>query len=532
MAVLRSLPLLLLLVHAEACTRDEIEGLIWRQTRASSEDERRALATRAWSCARDARDAGLVWRVGAALANAHLWHDAALAFARHVRLAPEATPSALVALGKARAHSGDRDGSASAFSRAAALHASDPDVWYEWARAVELTTDEPLTRARANFTRAALLALGSRRRAAWTSTRRLRPRALGARARRVIVVRRREHAPTLVVGNDGVALDAATRAPLETWHGSQTRFHANVVPASARAPPREYPRAALVATPMGTGYYHFLTDGLPRAVIAARVARGAPLLVQRDGVNRRRHAFVDDFLRRAGVAASRVEPVDVVPRGRGFAATAPRALIHSLVFVDWAWSRGPADDGAPWHLPPPDAFAITRAALGLARRPLPRENGTSEQRPVVVVVLRRAAATRRLAERCERALLDALRAAPLDARVFADDDDDGRRDGPAARALRVFGRADAVVGVHGAGLANAMLCRSACALLELALPRAPHARYFEHLARSLALPYAAAEVAVDAPLGAPAYSAHTVCPREHPADVVVRLLALLGVDPT
>lgn len=59
---------------------------------------------------------------------------------------------------------------------------------------------------------------------------------------------------------------------------------------------------------------------------------------------------------------------------------------------------------------------------------------------------------------------------------------------PLRRAVRAFGRAAVVVGVHGAGLANALFMPAGGHLLELRLPQ-PHADYFAHLAAALDLHY-------------------------------------------
>jgi len=53
----------------------------------------------------------------------------------------------------------------------------------------------------------------------------------------------------------------------------------------------------------------------------------------------------------------------------------------------------------------------------------------------------------------------------------------------------LFGSAALVVGVHGAGLANALFCVEGAALLELSLPE-PEFGEYEHLAGALGLAYA------------------------------------------
>ena len=53
----------------------------------------------------------------------------------------------------------------------------------------------------------------------------------------------------------------------------------------------------------------------------------------------------------------------------------------------------------------------------------------------------------------------------------------------------LFGSAALVVGVHGAGLANALFCVEGAALLELSLPE-PEFGEYAHLAGALGLHYA------------------------------------------
>ena len=206
-------------------------------------------------------------------------------------------------------------------------------------------------------------------------------------------------------------------------------------------------QALLGATPLCAGYYHFITDLLPRLILGSRVARDAALLVPRDALTRTRHAFVDGFLRRAGVEMGRVEGLDVVPRRFARAASA-RASVKRLLFVDWATTR-PDDDVAAWHLPPFAALRVVRAALGAAGRP--------PEHRTVVVVLRRRAPTRRLAADAERAVLDAAERVAsefdLATTIFSDE-----APADAAATLRLFRPAALVVGVHGAGLTNALFC--------------------------------------------------------------------------
>ena len=90
----------------------------------------------------------------------------------------------------------------------------------------------------------------------------------------------------------------------------------------------------------------------------------------------------------------------------------------------------------------------------------------------------------------------------------------------AAATLRLFRPAALVVGVHGAGLTNALFC-ARCALLELGLPN-PHARYYAHLANATRSPYAMLPVAADG--AAPPYAAREVGLADDPAAAMRALL--------
>ena len=58
-----------------------------------------------------------------------------------------------------------------------------------------------------------------------------------------------------------------------------------------------------------------------------------------------------------------------------------------------------------------------------------------------------------------------------------------------AAQARLFAAARVVIGMHGAGLANALFCVEGAALLELSLPE-PEFGEYEHLAGALGLAYA------------------------------------------
>ena len=473
-------------------------------------DERRDAALEAAHCVArpDRFPIDAAQRVGAALANV-------FEYATAVPFLRRAASRSLVDLGKAYAYAGDVANARRTFAEAA--HTRNAAALYEWARATELVTEEPLARVAANFSAAAASTLARwaavhPRAGGWARWSRTRTLARGADGKRVVL---REQRGAWVVGNDGVALRFGDLRPLRTWHGDQTFLEANLFARDGRYEKtyfrdrREFPVALLGATPLCAGYYHFITDLLPRLILGSRVARNAALLVPRDALTRTRHAFVDGFLRRAGVEMGRVEGLDVVPRRFARAASA-RASVGRLLFVDWATTR-PDDDVAAWHLPPFAALHVVRAALGAAGRP--------PERRTVVVVLRRRAPTRRLAADAERAVLDAAERVAsefdLATTIFSDE-----APADAAATLRLFRPAALVVGVHGAGLTNALFC-ARCALLELGLPN-PHARYYAHLANATRSPYAMLPVAADG--AAPPYAAREVGLADDPAAAMRALL--------
>ncbi|KAJ1449134.1 hypothetical protein M885DRAFT_113872 [Pelagophyceae sp. CCMP2097] len=104
----------------------------------------------------------------------------------------------------------------------------------------------------------------------------------------------------------------------------------------------------------------------------------------------------------------------------------------------------------------------------------------------LVLVSRGAGEARALGneEAIRLALLHVARQHLLDFVVF-----DGRSSSM-TETLHLFRTAALVVGVHGAGLANAIFCGRGAAMLELALPEPEFAEY-RHLAQSLDLRYAA-----------------------------------------
>eukprot|EP00041_Stephanoeca_diplocostata_P013767 m.243721 g.243721 ORF g.243721 m.243721 type:complete len:381 (+) comp19460_c0_seq2:645-1787(+) len=294
----------------------------------------------------------------------------------------------------------------------------------------------------------------------------------------------------------------------------------------------EQPAVVLVQL-FAVGYYHFLLEVLPRLLIAlgyipsattewAAHARenssestdtyglgirdNAVVVVPTDGTHM--HRFMSDLLDIVGITSDRIVPYSIL-QDRQAARTCRLTLQHA-VYVDWvpradntdslptpggAHVQGtPPSDPAATHLPAPYALHVVRHAL---RPALASEDAGSGPSVVAVWVQRRAAPTRRVVgedgviARLQASIPRHLRST-VELHVFSD----SPRSPPVADALALFSRASVVLGMHGAGLANAVVCAPNTTLIELALPE-PHATYYAHLARANGLRYHAVPLRPD-----------------------------------
>lgn len=128
-------------------------------------------------------------------------------------------------------------------------------------------------------------------------------------------------------------------------------------------------------------------------------------------------------------------------------------------------------------------FFASAGALRAARVALRKAFKASDQRrkPRVVWVSRRGSRDRRILNEAD--VVQELRSR-LDLDVVVWSGREGMQ-----RAAELFGSAAVVVGSHGAGLSNMMLCQK-CSVVELSVKSA-QMRYFAHLAAALGFEYEA-----------------------------------------
>ncbi|KAJ1460540.1 hypothetical protein M885DRAFT_612581 [Pelagophyceae sp. CCMP2097] len=242
-----------------------------------------------------------------------------------------------------------------------------------------------------------------------------------------------------------------------------------------RGAPTGLPRireAALVVGFASSNYYHLVTDVLPRIIFLQDLVRSDAqirLLVPKVPQLRKFLQKVLPFVSDAG--SMRVVELDVSNVGPGV-----RARVDALHFVEWP--RVQSLDGLPTHsLTPAPLLGATRSAVLEAFN-------VPEAKNVVVYATRAGASTRRFAN--ETVLVDILTQIAFK-RGFRLVIFDGHTESIDA-AVHVFAGAAAVVGVHGAALANILWCSPKALVVELGL-RAPAARHYEHLSAALGLDY-------------------------------------------
>eukprot|EP00656_Telonema_subtile_P026026 TRINITY_DN28028_c0_g1_i2.p1 TRINITY_DN28028_c0_g1~~TRINITY_DN28028_c0_g1_i2.p1 ORF type:complete len:712 (+),score=65.79 TRINITY_DN28028_c0_g1_i2:99-2234(+) len=244
-----------------------------------------------------------------------------------------------------------------------------------------------------------------------------------------------------------------------------------LVPASSRKIV-ELQEAISVVSFSGHNYFHFLCEVLPRVVVS-RVLwperfKKVPLLIRdvRPGVRNHKIShtplFVNETLTALGISVYLKYDRHAVYRAK------------TLHVVDW-W---------PTDTRPDTSFHAPASALRLARSELRQAFAVAKKvqaAPLVVWVSRRGRDRDVLNE---DAVLTALREQLSGVEILRWAGNEGM-----AAAAVVFGRADVVVGPHGAGLSNILFCEK-CELVELALESA-QMRYFAHLAMALEIRYQA-----------------------------------------
>lgn len=266
-----------------------------------------------------------------------------------------------------------------------------------------------------------------------------------------------------VRGNDGIITAPGGRVFMPSFH-AQIPLHKNIrvgfdntLPAAAAAVAGT---VIMLNQLFAVGFYHFLLEIVPRLLVARRFANAAPLLVPSDG--RKIHGFMLAIFRILGYDDGRLMRYPV----RAGAQAPPAMTFERLITVDWVKPRpGRSIDDA--HLPPPFALNLVRNELAT-----PGPGGVLLSPLTVVWVQRSRARSRRIENEAE--LLQALqKRLPPDARleVFSDNPSPS-----ATSSFSLFSRGSVVVGLHGAGLANAVMMAPGGTVVEFALPE-PHAQY-------------------------------------------------------
>jgi len=247
------------------------------------------------------------------------------------------------------------------------------------------------------------------------------------------------------------------------------------------------PRVAFIDGFSGASYYHWLVECVPRMLLLADAVRkykeppvtlfvpnGPPFIEETLRLLPQDTFAAFTVLRRRDPGTKIRADVVYVPHWTG----APRGVDGAAAAERSVLRRG----GGAALCPPRNLLLRVRAAFlggldGAAAAP---------QQTKLVLVSRGAGEARALGneEAIRLALLHVARQHLLDFVVF-----DGRSSSM-TETLHLFRTAALVVGVHGAGLANAIFCGRGAAMLELALPEPEFAEY-RHLAQSLDLRYAA-----------------------------------------
>lgn len=241
--------------------------------------------------------------------------------------------------------------------------------------------------------------------------------------------------------------------------------------------------AALLSQPSSNNWFHWITEALVRAVFMKDAILADPTL----------KLVVPDW-RRPEQGHGAAAPNDRVEETLQLMGIEPDRLVRQsekttvraqrLLVVDW---RPHDDAGSTYLLPPPDGMRRVRSEL------VPHFEPAAARSTVVWVSRNEGNVDGRRVVTNEQAVIDALR------KIVAAD--------PALRlhivrptadnlsvadAVDLFSHARLVVGVHGAGLTNAMFCAPGTPLVEVTLPEAMFGM-FAHLAEALQLPYHAVD---------------------------------------
>eukprot|EP00300_Choanocystis_sp_HF-7_P012399 c17872_g1_i2.p1 GENE.c17872_g1_i2~~c17872_g1_i2.p1 ORF type:complete len:477 (+),score=84.65 c17872_g1_i2:933-2363(+) len=292
-------------------------------------------------------------------------------------------------------------------------------------------------------------------------------------------------------------LNLALNIPMfSLWAGEQSLYD----PSQGQNGPPKFPpltvsKAILTFSYAGVSFYHFITETLPRIIFSVQLLAKDPalrLVVPAQLLDASHFTAQLTTLVAPNLPSARL--IGYQTSGWGV----PRLHVREVLYhVTWDLPGLPTPEHtSPRHaLPPPRALQTVRDALTAAVPPL-----LIPGRFALLVACVRAGSSMRNLENQTELLeqisteigLPIVRSFEELERVHQSGGNAGMFvfDGslPNSDAIRLFARADAVVGVHGGALANAVVCREGALLLELAF-RSPYVRHYAHLAQALNLRY-------------------------------------------
>uniref|UniRef100_A0A7S4JQZ6 Glycosyltransferase 61 catalytic domain-containing protein n=1 Tax=Guillardia theta TaxID=55529 RepID=A0A7S4JQZ6_GUITH len=288
-----------------------------------------------------------------------------------------------------------------------------------------------------------------------------------------------------VSGNDAVIWDEEGRV-YATHQGVQIPLYANLP--SARCPPANSstPRLSetlLLSLAFGPGFYHWLVDAMPRACLALpRISPSSTVLVPSDyGAF---HSFILELLRLLGIPRERITPYNIVAQHQGEEeSSCARVWVEKLHVVDW---RKGAEDTRldTHHLPPRHAMRSLRATM-LTRLGLLDVDQAGRWPHVMIYVTRRKSQDRRVANEEEvKRTMEEENSLRLPLVLHSD----APRSPSMKETVEKFSRALVVVGMHGAGLANAIFAQDGTHLVEFSLAE-PGTHCYAHLAMAMGFVY-------------------------------------------
>eukprot|EP00293_Proteomonas_sulcata_P016770 CAMPEP_0184295900 /NCGR_PEP_ID=MMETSP1049-20130417/6832_1 /TAXON_ID=77928 /ORGANISM="Proteomonas sulcata, Strain CCMP704" /LENGTH=263 /DNA_ID=CAMNT_0026604755 /DNA_START=225 /DNA_END=1016 /DNA_ORIENTATION=+ len=200
------------------------------------------------------------------------------------------------------------------------------------------------------------------------------------------------------------------------------------------------------------------------------------------------HKFMSQLLYLAKVPTNRLYHYDILPLELGEKQVGcPRVEVSELHIIDWhSQSLDPRQDTQ--HLAP--RFALRKLRGFMWGRLPPKRSALNTLPPILVrrkialYVQRSKADDRRVGNEKEIIQMFASQAEDrIRLKVFSDSPVP-----PMLEAVKLFRAAHVVLGMHGAGLSNAVFCQEGTHLIEFALPE-PGTHCYAHLAMAMELKY-------------------------------------------